>query len=205
MKFLAVHPSGLMYTKVFLRLEPLGLEIVAEAARRAGHNVQICDLQVERHTDYITLIRHWRPDAIGFSCNYLANVPEIIDLAKITRVELAQCFIFVGGHSASFTAQEILEHGAGAIDCVLKGEGEATIAELLEAAEHDRSAIATVPGAMTLNGEDQGSGRTVDPARSFVRMGACSRPRSAITSPITPATSSPRSLPRSSCSCWWSW
>ena len=34
MKVLAVHPSGLMYTEVFLRLEPLGLELAAQALRR---------------------------------------------------------------------------------------------------------------------------------------------------------------------------
>jgi hypothetical protein len=32
MKLLAVHPSPLMYTRIYLRLEPLGLELVAEAA-----------------------------------------------------------------------------------------------------------------------------------------------------------------------------
>ena len=40
MRLLAVHPSGLMYTKIFLRLEPLGLEFVAAAARRGGHEVR---------------------------------------------------------------------------------------------------------------------------------------------------------------------
>ncbi len=34
---LLCHPSGLVYTEIFLRLEPLGLELVAEATRRAGH------------------------------------------------------------------------------------------------------------------------------------------------------------------------
>lgn len=33
MKILGVHPGPLMYTKVFLRLEPLGLGLVAAAAR----------------------------------------------------------------------------------------------------------------------------------------------------------------------------
>jgi hopanoid C-3 methylase len=168
MKFLAVHPSGLMYTKIFLRLEPLGLEIVAGAARRAGHDVRIVDLQVERHADYFDLVRRWRPDAIAFSCNYLANVPEIVDLAKATKAELPNAFIFVGGHSASFTARDILEHGEGAIDCVLKGEGEAVVADLLEAVEHDRAAVATVPGAVTFDGEG--------PAPRFVENLDDSRP-----------------------------
>ena len=46
MNVLLVHPSPLMYTKIYLRLEPLGLELVAAAARRAGHDVTLIDLQV---------------------------------------------------------------------------------------------------------------------------------------------------------------
>ena len=47
MKLLFVHPGPLLYTNVFLRLEPLGLELVAEAARRRKHSVRLIDLQVE--------------------------------------------------------------------------------------------------------------------------------------------------------------
>jgi len=43
MKFLAVHPSCLMYSKIYLRLEPLGLELVAAAAERAGQSVRLID------------------------------------------------------------------------------------------------------------------------------------------------------------------
>src|SRR5262249_55547435 len=137
MKLLFVHPSPLLYTNVFLRLEPLGLELVAQAARRANHAVRLMDLQVESHADYHRMIREWAPDFIAFSCNYLANVPEIVDLAKATKIVLPRAFICVGGHSASFTATAIVEHGAGAIDCVLKGEGEANILKLLEAVAGD--------------------------------------------------------------------
>src|SRR5215471_20358102 len=81
MRFLAVHPSALMYSRIYLRLEPLGLELAAAAARQAGHDVQLLDLQVETHRDYLKRLIDWRPDVIAFSCNYLANVPEIVDLA----------------------------------------------------------------------------------------------------------------------------
>lgn len=147
MKLLAVHPSGLMYTRVYLRLEPLGLELVAAAARRAGHDVRICDLQAEPAAQFLHQIDTWRPDGICFSGNYLANIPEIIDLAKTARARLPHCFIFAGGHSISFIADEVLEHAEGAIDCVLKGEGEASIAALLAAAR-DRD-LRCVPGAVT--------------------------------------------------------
>ena len=61
MKILAVHPSSLMYTKIFLRLEPLGIELIAAELRRAGHEVRLIDLQVERHADYIGQLREWAP------------------------------------------------------------------------------------------------------------------------------------------------
>ena len=152
-RFLAVHPSPLLYTKIYLRLEPLGLELVAEAVRRAGHEVQLIDLQAETHQDYFKILESWQPDVVAFSCNYLANVPEIIDLAKLTKGKLPQSFVLVGGHSASFIAGEFLEHGEGAVDCVLKGEGEAGIPKLLAAIEHGRAAIGEVAGAVTLEGE----------------------------------------------------
>lgn len=152
MKFLAVHPSALMYTKVFLRLEPLGLESVAQVVRQAGHQVRLIDLQVETPRDYFRLIEKWRPHVVAFSGNYLANVPEIVDLCKLTKERLPQSFVLVGGHSASFIAKEFLEHGEGAIDCIVKGEGEAAMPQLLEAIAYDRCAIAKVPGVVTHGG-----------------------------------------------------
>jgi hopanoid C-3 methylase HpnR len=142
-----------MYTEIFLRLEPLGLELVAAAARTAGHDVQILDLQVFRHADYFARLDRWKPDAVCFGLNYLANVPEVIDLARATRQRLPECFIFVGGHSASFIAPEIVEHGQGAIDCVLRGEGEQIAPLLLEAAGEDRARLHTLPGVVTAYGE----------------------------------------------------
>lgn len=153
MKVLAVHPGPLMYTKIYMRLEPLGLELAAQAARKAGHQVYLIDLQAETHADYFKIIDRWKPDVVAFSCNYLANVPEIVDLAKLTKEKLPQSFILVGGHSASFVAHEFLEHGEGTIDCILKGEGEAAIPQLLLAVAHDRKAVTSVPGVVTLDGE----------------------------------------------------
>ena len=148
MKVLYVHPSALMYSEVYLRLEPLGLELVAEATRRAGHDVRLVDLQVFRRRDLLRIIDEWRPEAIGFSLNYLANIPEVVDLAKLARAKLPETLIFAGGHSASFTAREILEHAAGAIDCVVRGEGEEIAPRLLETFAFDREAIESLPGVV---------------------------------------------------------
>ncbi|MFT8445702.1 MAG: hopanoid C-3 methylase HpnR [Acetobacter orientalis] len=152
MKVLAVHPSALMYTKVFLRLEPLGLELVAGAARNAGHDVRLIDLQVETHKDYWQLLQDFKPDVVCFSGSYLANVPEIIDLCRATRVRYPTTFQCIGGHSVSFIARDVLALSEGAVNCILKGEGDATIGLLLDAVDKGQD-ILDVPGVVTMEGE----------------------------------------------------
>ena len=173
MRVLGVHPGPLMYTKIFLRLEPLGLELIAAAARDAGHQVRLIDLQVESDHDFLRLVADWRPQVIAFSCNYLANIPEIVDLAKAAKARLRQTVICVGGHSASFVASAIIEHGEGAIDCVLRGEGEAGFPPLLAAIESG-AALEVIPGVVTAAGEGPPPGfvhslDTLLPARDLLR------------------------------------
>jgi hypothetical protein len=150
MRVLLVHPSPLMYTELYLRLEPIGLERVAQALRAAGHAVRLLDLQLFRHADYCRELRDFRPEAVGFSLNYLANAPEVIDLAVATRRRLPTCFVFVGGHSASSIPQELFHHAQGAIDCVIRGEGEAIAPQVLEAVPG--GSLEALPGVVTLNG-----------------------------------------------------
>ena len=149
MKFLAVHPSCLMYSKIYLRLEPLGLELIAAAARRAGHTVRLIDLQCEPRQNFVRLVERWQPDVIAFSVNYLANVPEVIDLARTARGLLPETFICVGGHSVSFIPEEILRHAGGALNCVLTGEGETAITGLLDALTENLPNLKNVPGCVT--------------------------------------------------------
>ncbi|MBI1368442.1 MAG: hopanoid C-3 methylase HpnR [Planctomycetes bacterium] len=126
MKVMLVHPSALMYAEVYLRLEPLGLERVGAALRAGGHDVRMVDLQIFNHMQLMAELDEYRPDAVAFSLNYLANIPEVIDLAKAIKSHWPDTFIFIGGHSISFVAEEVLEHGEGAIDCIIQGEGEIT-------------------------------------------------------------------------------
>jgi hopanoid C-3 methylase HpnR len=155
MRVLLVHPSALMYSELFLRLEPLGLERVAGAARDAGHQVAIIDLQTHTWAELDREVARFRPDAVGFGLNYLANVPEVIELAhRLKRLRPAP-YVFAGGHSVSFIAKHVLEQADGAIDAVLRGEGEVA-APLLLAALPDNAAH-EVPGAVTLTGTGPGA------------------------------------------------
>jgi len=150
MRVLLVHPSALMYSEIYLRLEPLGLERVAAAVRAAGHEVRLLDLQIFQPRDYFAELDSFRPAAVGFSLNYLANVPQVLDLAKETRRRWPQCFLFAGGHSVSFIAPEVLDHAAGALDCVVRGEGEVITPRLLEAIGDRR--LEDLPGVVTRHG-----------------------------------------------------
>ncbi|MGO9058078.1 MAG: hopanoid C-3 methylase HpnR [Candidatus Binataceae bacterium] len=150
MRVLLVHPSPLMYSEVYLRLEPLGLERVAAAVLEAGHDVRMIDLQLFTHRDFYHELESFKPQAIGFSLNYLANVPEVVDLAKATRKLMPGCFIFVGGHSGSFIASDILEHAEGSIDCVVRGEGETVTQQLIESI--GSGSIGKLPGVVTAEG-----------------------------------------------------
>jgi magnesium-protoporphyrin IX monomethyl ester (oxidative) cyclase len=149
MKVLLVHPSPLMYSEIYLRLEPLGLERVAQALLAAGHEVRLLDLQIFRQQDYVRELHDFQPQAVGFSLNYLANVPEVVALAVATKRRLPGAFIFVGGHSASFIPHELLQHADGAIDCVIRGEGEGIVPHLLEAIP-DRQ-LEALPGVVSPN------------------------------------------------------
>ena len=168
MKVLLVHPSALLYSEVYLRLEPLGLECVGGALKQAGHDVRLLDLQIFSHRDFDRELTAFQPDAIGFSLNYLANVPEAIDLAKAAKRTLPRAFVFFGGHSVSFIAQEVLQHGDGAIDAIVQGEGEVTAPQMLAATDQPgvgRSPAVPVVRVIEPPGRSRGSAaRTADSA-----------------------------------------
>lgn len=150
MRLLLVHPSALLYSEIFLRLEPLGLERVVGAARDAGHQVRVVDLQVLDHADLRSELASFQPEALGISLNYLANIPEAIEIAQRTKQAVPGCFVFFGGHSVSFVAEDVLTQAAGAVDAVVRGEGEPVMAPLLEAVRD--GGVDGVPGVVTANG-----------------------------------------------------
>jgi magnesium-protoporphyrin IX monomethyl ester (oxidative) cyclase len=140
-----------MFSEIFLRLEPLGVECVAAALEAAGYEVRLIDLQVLTVQDVRAALKSWQPDAVGFSVNYLANVPEVVDLAREVKATLPRTRVFVGGHSASFVADEMLAHADGAIDCVVRGEGEGAAVSIVEAFASNAS-VRDIPGVVTAEG-----------------------------------------------------
>src|SRR5262249_11018250 len=75
-----------------------------------------------------------------------------LDLARGARRRRPEALVIAGGHSASFTAREILVHADGNIDCVVKGEGEAITPRILDAWAAGK-ALDSLPGVVTRTGE----------------------------------------------------
>ncbi len=150
MRLLLVHPSSLMYSKIFLRLEPLGLERVAGAARSAGHEVRVVDLQVCSGSELSAELASFQPEAVGISLNYLANIPEAMDISAQVKRSVPGCFVFFGGHSVSFIAEDVLAQAEGYVDAVIRGEGETAVGPLLAAARD--GGLQEVPGIVTREG-----------------------------------------------------
>ena len=150
MRLLLVHPSPLMYSEIFLRLEPLGVERVAGAAREAGHEVRVVDLQVLPRAELTRELRAYRPEAVGVSLNYLANVPEALEISAEVKRAVPGCFVFLGGHSVSFIADDVLPQAQGTVDAIIRGEGETAIGPLLAAVSD--GGLDTVPGIVTPQG-----------------------------------------------------
>jgi hopanoid C-3 methylase len=133
-----------------LAAEPLGLERVAAAAREAGHEVRIIDLQVFSHAELAAEVASFRPCAVGISLNYLANVPEAIEISVAVKQAEPGCLVFLGGHSVSFVAGDVLVQAEGCIDAVIRGDGETAVGPLLAAVRD--GGLDTVPGAVSLAG-----------------------------------------------------
>ena len=149
MRVLLVHPSALMYSEIFLRLEPLGLERVAAALLADGHDVRLVDLQVYRSSSWSARWPNSGPRRSGSASTTWPTCPRWWTWPNGSRPCCPDCLVFAGGHSVSFVAEQVLAHAEGAIDVVLKGEGETGAPALLAAAAGpgpDRGARSGHPG-----------------------------------------------------------
>ena len=97
MKLLLVHPSSLMYSEIYLRLEPLGLELIAEACRRAGHDDSELEPTVLPAKFPQLLVNGSGGIAVGMATNIPPhNLGEVVEglIALIDRPQLSDAELF---------------------------------------------------------------------------------------------------------------
>ncbi|MCL6473099.1 MAG: B12-binding domain-containing radical SAM protein, partial [Firmicutes bacterium] len=112
---------------------PLSLVYLAGHLRQAGFDVEIYDAMAKDHTlaDVKQKIITAKPDAVLIGA-FTSSVNTAIDTLRLVKSIDASILTVLGGIHASFLFEEILERN-NFVDFIVRGEGEITIVELLNA------------------------------------------------------------------------
>ena len=113
-------------------MPPYGLLLIGAMLEKAGHEVALIDREVQFLPDEKVLDRivAWRPDAVGLSV-FTIGSEEGAALARTIKGRFPDLPVIAGGPHV-FVAPELLQQ-AGCFDYLVKGEGEQTIVELIDA------------------------------------------------------------------------
>ncbi len=111
--------------KVMRPYPPLGLLYLSAYLKKRGRRVRVFDSTFSTPKRLIEELRVARPKRLGLYANLMTR-PRVVSLIGVAR-DLGVPVV-VGGPDASGNADEYLKHGASV---VVRGEGEATLDELL--------------------------------------------------------------------------
>ncbi|MCX6796828.1 MAG: radical SAM protein, partial [Candidatus Falkowbacteria bacterium] len=117
-------------------MPPLGIAWIAAVLRTNGYpDVFLIDSVVNKYTnnDILKLLNAQHPDIIGLSFG-TQNRFEAFALAKIIKSNFSLVPLIAGGAHPTLTADDTLQH-IGAIDVVIRGEGELTFLNLVQTIE----------------------------------------------------------------------
>ena len=144
---------------------PLPFVYLAGSLRKAGYKPVIYDA-MSRFDDYNAIqqcIEAEKPDVVC-STAYTATVVDAIQVLKLAKDINPKAVTILGGIHPTFCWDEILEHNGDAVDFVVRGEGEETLPELLDAV-FAKGNFARVNGIAYV---EDGS-TIVTPSRPFIR------------------------------------
>jgi anaerobic magnesium-protoporphyrin IX monomethyl ester cyclase len=105
---------------------PLGLLYLSAYLKKRGREVRVFDSTFSNPERLLETIRETRPAFLGLYANLMTR-PRVVGLIAAARSLGVP--VIVGGPDPSGNAEEYLRHGASV---VVRGEGEATLDELLE-------------------------------------------------------------------------
>jgi len=123
MKVLLVYPTVQVY-----QVPPLGLMYIASILRKEGHEVVIVDGSGPMLEHRVMYAFQWKPEVVGITGTTLV-CNHVIDVARFIKRARPETKIIVGGPHATVMPETFLE--SPDIDCVVRGEGEITMPEIL--------------------------------------------------------------------------
>lgn len=110
--------------------ENLGLASICATLRTVGYRVVLMKFY-ENKIDYCQ-VKNANCDVVGVSVG-THNIITAIDFCR--NVKNNDCITFLGGYSATFYCNEILENYSDVVDFLVLGEGEHTLLEIANALE----------------------------------------------------------------------
>jgi anaerobic magnesium-protoporphyrin IX monomethyl ester cyclase len=143
--------------------ENLALQYLAAAARQRGHAAGLVSFNSAADGPRaVAAVRDQAPDVVGIAMQFQHSIDAGLGLAHALRAAGFTGHLTCGGHVATFCHAQLLRDGP--FDSVVRHEGEATFADLLDRLAA-RESVAGVAGLVTR----QGDGFLVGPSRPPVR------------------------------------
>lgn len=133
-------------------LPPDGLLALSAFLRMHGRETQVIDMVLEPMTPQQVrrCLLATRPDLIGVSA-ITPTFPAAQRICRLAKETLGQVVTVVGGAHAYAPAEELLAEPA--IDFAVRGDGEGTLIELIEALDHPGAlSLRHIPGLMYREG-----------------------------------------------------
>lgn len=117
---------------------PLGLVYIAGELRKKGYNVEIYDSMSLQHSleDVSLFLRNKKYDVLGVS-SITASIVASLEMLKISKEENPDAITILGNVHPTFEYTELFNSHSDKIDFIVRGEGEVTLPELLNALSND--------------------------------------------------------------------
>ncbi|MCX7002857.1 MAG: radical SAM protein [bacterium] len=148
------------------------------AGNLPGHDVRVLDLvgrPRRAHALLIEALRTFQPHVLGLTAMTF-QFSSLLDLARGARIEMPAVKIVAGGFHVSLLADNFaVEYPDTPLDFIVRGEGEATLRELLTVLDAGTRDVSSVPG---LSWRDAGVWRH-NPARPLLALDEIALPRRA--------------------------
>ncbi|MCD6512045.1 MAG: B12-binding domain-containing radical SAM protein [Thermoplasmata archaeon] len=139
MKILLLSPPTISAIKAIVGTTgpPLGLAYLASMVRD-GHDIHIVDSLAEDYTyeDVDRIIRSYDPDVIGITST-TSMIPDAYTVAKMAKKHNENVKIVIGGPHVTFVPEKTFKE-CPCIDFIVRGEGEITFKQLIDALEKNR-------------------------------------------------------------------
>lgn len=123
----------------FINLIPMGIFSIADLLKRNGFKVKIISLGVQRLLDkqwsLMDYVKTKIPKVIGITLHWNHQSYDAIEVARALKEEFSDALIVIGGYTASFFSQEIMDKFTF-IDALIKGEGEIPMLELVKSVKN---------------------------------------------------------------------